>query len=146
MVEGVEDVVGKAGQKVNDEPRLEIIDSYHFRVRDDLAGRADVGRVKVQHDVDEEDDVDDGVDDEQRHVLRRLVLERDVVRHHDGRVEGQAEDDPVPDGFEGTVVKQNVRGSLWGLLSILRQNIGTKTHQLEEIINQSVILPVKSFL
>ena len=56
MVEGVEDVVGKAGQKVNDEPRLEIIDSYHFRVRDDLAGRADVGRVKVQHDVDEEDD------------------------------------------------------------------------------------------
>ena len=119
VVEGVEDVVGQAGEEVDDEPRLEIIDSYHFWVGDDLTGGSDVRRVKVQHDVDEEDDVDDGVDDEERHVFRRLVLERDVVRHHDGRVEGQAKDDPVPDGFEGTVVKQNVRRSLRGLLSIL---------------------------
>jgi len=61
--------------------------------------------VKVEDDVNEEDDVDDGVHHQEGHVLRGLVLECNVVGHHDGRVEGEAEDDPIPDRFEGTIVK-----------------------------------------
>jgi len=105
VVERVEDVVGEAGEEVDDKPGLEIVDPDDLRVRHDLSRRADVRRVKVEDDVDEENDVDDGVDDEERHVFRRLVLEGDVVGDHDGRVEGQTQYDPVPDGFEGTVVK-----------------------------------------
>ncbi|XP_038212885.1 potassium voltage-gated channel protein eag-like [Zerene cesonia] len=87
-----------------DETRLEVVLADHFGVADHLAAGPHEGRVEVEHDVDKEDDVDDRVDDEQRHVLARLVLEGHVVRHHDGRVEGQAQDDPVPDGFESAVV------------------------------------------
>ncbi len=100
MVERVEYVVGEAGQQVDDEPRLEVVEPDDLGVGDDLAAGAHVGGVEVEHDVDEEDDVDDGVDDEEGHVLRRLVLERHVVGHHDGRVERQDQDDPVPDGLE----------------------------------------------
>jgi len=57
-MEGVDEVVRQAGQQVDDEPRLEIVETNDSRVGDDLAGRADERRVEVDEDVDEEDDVD----------------------------------------------------------------------------------------
>ncbi len=42
----------------------------YLGVRDDLPACPDIGGMKVEDDVDEEDDVDNGVDDEEaaRHV------------------------------------------------------------------------------
>lgn len=42
-------------------------------------------------------------------------FESSVIWNHNGRVESQYEDDPVPDGFEQTVVQNDVRWRLWGL-------------------------------
>ena len=96
MVERVEDVVRQTGEQVDDEPTLEVVHADDFRVGNDLAVGPDERRVKIEYDVDKEDDVDDRVDDQQTDVLRRLVLEGHVVGHHNGRVEGEAKDDPVP--------------------------------------------------
>ena len=40
---------------------------------------------------------------------------------HDGSVEGEAEDDPVPDCLEGAVVEEDVRG---GGRRLLKQDTG----------------------
>jgi len=104
VIERVEHVVRQTGQQVDDEPRPEIVHPDDLRVGDHLAAGTDERGVEVEHDVDEEYDVDDGVDHQQGHVLAGLVLERHVVRHHDGRVERQAQDHPVPYGLERAVV------------------------------------------
>ncbi len=132
MVESVEDVVGEAGEEVDDEPGLEVVEADDLWVRDDLSAGADVRGVEVEDDVDEEDDVDDGVDHQEGDVLRRLVLERHVVGDHDGRVEGEDQDDPVPDGLESAVVQQDVRGRLGGLLAILGHDVRAQAHQLRQ--------------
>lgn len=105
VVERVEHIVRQAGEQVNDEPGLEVVHPDDFRVGHHLATRTHERRVEVEDDVDKEDDVNYGVDHQQRDVLGGLVLEGDVVRNHDGRVEGEAQDDPVPDGLEGAVVE-----------------------------------------
>ena len=46
-----------------------------------------------------------------------------VVGHHDGGVEGEDEDDPVPGRLEGTVVENDVWRGLRGLLFVLRENV-----------------------
>ena len=130
MVERVEDVVRQAGEEVDDEPALEVIHADDFGVGDHLAAGADERRVKVEDNVDEEDDVDDRVDDQQTDVLGRLVLEGHVVGHHDGRVEGEAEDDPVPQGLEGAVMQQDVRRRFRRLLTVLRQDVRIQAHHL----------------
>ena len=132
MVEGVEDVVGQAGEQVDDKPRFEIVEPDDLGVGHDLAARADVGRVKVEDNVNEKNHVHDRVQHEQEHVLRGLVLQRHVVGDHDGRVEGEDEDDPVPDGLEGAVVEQDVRGRFRSLLSVLGHNdLRTEAHELK---------------
>ena len=130
VVERVEDVVRQAGEEVDDEPALEVIHADDFGVGDHLAAGADERRVKVEDNVDEEDDVDDRVDDQQTDVLGRLVLEGHVVGHHDGRVEGEAEDDPVPQGLEGAVMQQDVRRRFRRLLTVLRQDVRIQAHHL----------------
>jgi len=120
-LEGVDQVVRQARKQVNDEPGLKIVETNHSRVGDDLAGRTDERRVEVDENVDEEDDVDDGVDDEDRRRVKRLVAERHVVRHHDGRVERQQQNQPVPLGFEHGVVEDDVLRRLGRLLSVVRQ-------------------------
>ena len=100
-----DEVVRQAGQQVDDEPRLEVVEANDARVGDDFAGRTDERRVEIDEDVDEEDDVDDGIDDKDgRRVAVRLVVERHVVRHHDGRVERQQQYQPVPLRLEYRVV------------------------------------------
>ncbi len=130
VVERVEDVVRQTGEQVDDEPALEVVHADDFGVGDDFAVGSDEGRVEIENDVDEEDDVDDRVDDQQTDVLRRLVLEGHVVGHHDGRVEGEAEDDPVPQGLKGAVVQQDVRRRFGGLLAVLRQDVRIQAHHL----------------
>ena len=70
------------------------------------------------------------IDDEQTDVLWRLVLKGHVVRHHNCRVEGEAEDDPIPQGLEGAVVQQDVRRRLGRLLPVLRQHVSVQAHHL----------------
>ena len=56
--------------------------------------------VEVEDDVDEEGQVDDGVDDQKRDVVVvEAPVEGQVERNHDDGVEGQAEDQPVPDNL-----------------------------------------------
>ena len=74
MVEGIEDVVGQTGEKVDDEPRLEIVDSDDGGVRHHLPPRSHVGGVEVEDDVNEEDHVHDGVDHQETDVLRGFVF------------------------------------------------------------------------
>ena len=74
MVEGIEDVVGQTGEKVDDEPRLEIVDSDDGGVRHDLPPRSHVGGVEVEDNINEENHIHDRVHHQQAHVLRRLVF------------------------------------------------------------------------
>ena len=50
-------------------------------------------------------------------------LEGDVVRNHNGRVEGEDEDDPVPCGLEGAVVEDDVGRRLGRLLLVLGEDV-----------------------
>ena len=74
MVEGIEDVVGQTGEKVDDAPRLEIVDSDDGGVGHDLPPRSHVGGVEVEDDINEEYHIHDRVHHQQAHVLRRLVF------------------------------------------------------------------------
>jgi len=74
--------------------------------------------MEIQEDVDEEDYVNDAVDDQNGNVVHRLSLEGGVEGDHDGRVEGQHEDQPVPHGLEARVVQDDVTRSLWGFGTI----------------------------
>lgn len=76
--------------------------------------------MEVEDNVDEEDNVYNGVNDEETHVFRRLVFEGNVVRDHYGGIESEAENYPIPDGLEGTVVEKNVRWGFGSFLAILR--------------------------
>lgn len=92
-------------------------------VRDDLSSGADESCVKVQYDVDEENDIDDGVDDQEKNVLAGFVFEGDVVRYHNRGVKSQTKYNPVPNGLESAVVQQYVGWRLWGLLSVLWHHV-----------------------
>ena len=87
MVECIEHVIGKAREKVNDKPRLEVIHTNDFRLGDDFAPRTHKGCMEVENNVNEKDYVHDGVNDEKTYVLRRLVLEGNIVGHHYSCVE-----------------------------------------------------------
>lgn len=86
--------------------------------------------MEIEHDVYEEDDVDDGVNHQQGDVLGGLVLEGNVVRHHDGGVEGEAQDDPVPDGLEGAVMEEDVWRGFGGFLPVLGHDVRIEAHHL----------------
>lgn len=60
---GVEDVVGQTGQKIDDEPAPEVVESDDPRVGNDLPRRTDERHVEVEHYVNKEDYIDDAVDD-----------------------------------------------------------------------------------
>ena len=66
---------------------------------------ADERRVEVEDYVDEEDDVDDGVDDEYGDILvGEALTHRQVVRHHDHREEGQRQNHPVPSHLQKKIM------------------------------------------
>ena len=57
-------------------------------------------------------------------------LECGIIGHHDGCVEGENQDDPVPDGLEETVVEDDVRRCLGSLESVLGQHVRAQVHHL----------------
>lgn len=59
MFESVHNVVRKAGQQVDDKPALQIIHADDFGIRDHFAAGSHERCVEVEHNIDEEDDVDD---------------------------------------------------------------------------------------
>ena len=61
MIESIEDVVGEAGEEVDDEPGLEIVDPDDGGVAHHLAARPHVRRVEVEDDVNEEYHINDWV-------------------------------------------------------------------------------------
>lgn len=105
VIEGIEHIIRQAGEQVYEEPRLEIILPYNLWITDNFSAGTHEGRVKIQHYIDEKHHVHNGVYHKEGHVFARFVLEGHVVGHHDGCVEGQAEDNPVPDGFKRAVVE-----------------------------------------
>ena len=70
------------------------------------------------------------INNEQHSILGRLVPEGNIVGNHDGRIEGQYEYYPIPNGLESTIVQQNVWRRLGRLLSVLRQNLWIECHKL----------------
>ena len=130
ILKGVDDVVRQAGQQVDDEPRLDVVHADELGVGDDLAAGPHEGGVEVEDDVHQEDDVHHAVQ-HQPHDVVLLGLEGDVVGHHDGRVEGEDEDDPVPRGLEGAVVEDDVGRRLRGLLLVLREDVGVQLQDLD---------------
>jgi len=93
--------------------------------------------VVVEENVDEEDDVDDAVGGELSDVVDGLAVERRVVRHHDGRVVSQNEDEPVPGAPEARVVQHDVLRSDWRGGPILRQRRLCVGYQLYSVIRTS---------
>ena len=130
MLEGVEHIIRQTREQVDDEPTLEIVHADDVRVGHDLAAGTDECRVEVEDDIDEEDDIDDAVDYEERDGVEGLVTEGDVEGNHDGRVEGEDEDHPVPRRLEGRVVQDDVGRRLGRLLAVLRQDLAVEVHHL----------------
>lgn len=122
VFKGIDDVIGQAGQQVNDEPGLQVVHSNQLWVRNDLSTRPNEGGVEVEHNVHKEDDIYHAVQHEPGQIVL-LGLERDIVGHHDGCVEGEDEDDPVPGGLEGAVVEDDVGRSFRRLLLVLREDV-----------------------
>lgn len=132
LLKCVENVVRQTWQKVNDEPAAQVVVPNDLCTRDDLTGRrVHKGRVEVQYDVDEEDDVDCTVKDKQGHVVEALVAEGGVEGNHDGSVEGQQKDQPVPDATEQGVVENDVRWGARRILLVARKNIEVYGEHLE---------------
>lgn len=131
VIECVKHVIRQTAEEVYDEPTFEVIRADDFRVGDHFASGSDEGRVEIENDIYEEDDVDDGIDNEERDVLGRLVLEGHIIRHHDGGIKGEAKNDPVPDRFESAVVEEDVRRRLRGFLPVLREDVCAQAHHLE---------------
>ncbi|XP_026683269.1 potassium voltage-gated channel protein eag-like [Diaphorina citri] len=93
---------------IYNEPGLEIVHSNHFGVRHYLPARPDKGRVKIENNIDKENHINNGINNEKGYVFGGFVFESNVVGDHDSGVEGKTENDPIPDGFERTVVEQDV--------------------------------------
>lgn len=103
VLKSVDDVVWQAGQEIDDKPRLQVVHSDKFGVRDHLPRRPHKGGVEIQNNVNQEDDVHDAVHHQPGHVILP-GLKGHVVRDQDGRVEGQDQDDPIPRGLKDAVV------------------------------------------
>ena len=58
----VEYVVWQTGEQIDDEPALQVVQAYELGIRYDLTGLTNVGRVKVENNVEKKDDVDNAVD------------------------------------------------------------------------------------
>ena len=102
----------------------------YLGIGDNFAAGSDESGVEIEDDVDEEDDVDDRIDHQEADILGRLVLEGHVEGHHNGRVEGEEQDDVVPEGLEGAVMQQYVRRRLGRLLAVLRHHVSVQAHHL----------------
>ena len=122
VLKGVDDVIGQTGQQIDDEPGLQVVHPDELGVRNDLAPRPHKGGVEVQDNVHQEDDIHHAVQHQPDNVVL-LGLEGDIVGHHDGGVESEDKDDPVPGGLEGAVVEDDVGRCFGCLLLVLRKDV-----------------------
>ena len=104
VLKGIEHVVRKAWQKVDDKPALEIIHADYLRVWNDLPAGSNKGSVEVEHDVHKEDNIYHTVNHKQRQLIHGFDFEGCVVGHHHSRIEGQGQDDPVPYSLEEAIM------------------------------------------
>ena len=144
VLEGVDDVIRQTGQQVDDEPGFHVVHADQLGVGDDFSGRADEGGVEVEDDVHEEDDVHDAVHHQPGDVVL-LGLEGDIVGHHDGRVEGEDEDDPVPGGLEEAVVQDDMWRRLRRFLFVLRQDVRPQLENLRGNTASARVTEMKRF-
>ena len=131
MVESIEHVVRQTGQQIDDEPTLEIIHFYDLRIRDYLACRSYESGVEIENNVEEEDDVHHAVHHQERYVAYRLASEGRIEGNHYRGVKGEHQDHPVPDGFEGRVMEDDVVWSLRCFLAVVRKNFWVETYGLK---------------
>ena len=69
MIKSIEDIIWKAGKKVNDEPRLEIVDSDDRWVTNHFSTWSNIGCVEVEDNVNEEYYIHNGVHYQQTDIL-----------------------------------------------------------------------------
>ena len=62
MIKGIEDIIWEAWQKVNDEPRLKVIDTDDSWITDNLPSRSNISGVEVEDNINEEYHIDNRVD------------------------------------------------------------------------------------
>ena len=62
MIKGIEDIIWEAWQKVNDEPRLQVIDTDDSWITYNLPSRSNVCGVEVEDNINEEYHIDNRVD------------------------------------------------------------------------------------
>ena len=115
-------------------------------IADDLFIHINERRAKVYEYVNDEHDIYDVIDKNQRIVVdyRSCVVaagagrsfrcfcehEGSHVRRDDSRVHHEEKDQPVPNGFEGGVVKNSPWVYLGRFDFVFRQNISTQGHDL----------------
>ena len=104
MVKSVEYVVGKTRKQIDHEPGLQVVESDHFGIGDNFAAGSNVGGMKVEYNVNKKDDVYDGVYHKEWNVFWGFIFQRHIVGNHDGGVEGETKNDPVPNGLEGAIM------------------------------------------
>lgn len=63
IVKGIEYVIRQARKQINDKPASQIVHSDDLRVRDHFAPGPDEGRMKIEHNIDEENNVDNAVEE-----------------------------------------------------------------------------------
>ena len=66
--------------------KLEKFEKYLW-IGNDFATGTDKGSMKIEHYVDEENDIDDSIHHQEKNILASFILKGDVVRDHNGCVE-----------------------------------------------------------
>lgn len=74
MIEGIEHIIRKAGKKVDQEPRLHVVDSDDSGVTDHFPPRSNISGVEIKDNVNEEYHIDNGVNYKQTNIFRCFVL------------------------------------------------------------------------
>jgi hypothetical protein len=87
MVECIEHVIRKAREEINEKPRLQIIHTDDLGFGHNLTTRSNESSMEVENDVDEKDDIHNGVNNKEAHIFRCFVLEGNIVGHHYSCVE-----------------------------------------------------------
>lgn len=136
-----EQVEGDGSHNINQEPALEVVLRDATWVADHLVVVVDVGGPEVDEYVHDKHDIHHQVHHVERVagvaasspplLLHLVEKEGGRVRCEDGGVDDQQQDDPVPHGFEGAVVKDGPFVDAWGLELVLWQHVGTEGQHLK---------------
>ena len=87
--------------------------------------------MEVEHYVHEKHHVHHTVHNQKRKLVHSLDFKSRIVGNHDGGVERECKDNPVPDGFEEAVVEDDVGRGFGRLQAVLRQHVRVQVHHLK---------------